>query len=47
MKRASYREAIEWIALNDSAADDQAEAERNASEYTFRACSSPTFSGSK
>jgi hypothetical protein len=24
MKRASYREAIEWIAFNDSAADDDA-----------------------
>lgn len=24
MKRASYREAIQWIALNDSAADDDA-----------------------
>lgn len=24
MKRASYREAIAWIALNDSAADDDA-----------------------
>jgi hypothetical protein len=22
MKRASYREAVEWIALNDSAGDD-------------------------
>ena len=24
MKRASYRAAIEWVALNDSAADDDA-----------------------
>lgn len=24
MKRASYRDAIEWIALNDSAGDDDA-----------------------
>lgn len=38
MKRASYRAAIEWIAMNDSAADDtaaddQVEAERNAAYY--------------
>lgn len=24
MKRASYREAVAWVALNDSAADDDA-----------------------
>lgn len=32
MKRASYRDAIDWVAQNDSAADDKADDPQTVSE---------------
>ncbi len=43
MKRASYRHAIEWIALNDSAGDDDALDPRVASELVSAVLISDIF----
>jgi hypothetical protein len=49
MNRASYRAAIEWIALNDEAGietadeEDQSDCERRASEYVTSALIADIF----